>query len=121
MQYMLLLHIDEEARNQASPEEIAIREEGYKNFGAVLTEAGVFRGGQRLQWGPTATNLKRMNKKLVRTDGPFTETKEQLAGFCVIEVPDLATALEWAAKCPVVDHGHVEVRPLWGDGHACGA
>ena len=46
------------------------------------------------------------------TDGPFADTKEHLIGFYVIDVPDLDTALEWAARVPNVRTGTVEVRPL---------
>ena len=46
-------------------------------------------------------------------DGPFAETKEQIGGFYIIDVPDMATALDWASRCPATGHGAVEVRPLW--------
>jgi hypothetical protein len=49
----------------------------------------------------------------LRTDGPYAETKEQLGGYFMIDVPDLDTALTWAARCPGASHGVVEVRPLW--------
>jgi hypothetical protein len=51
------------------------------------------------------------NGKISTTDGPFAETKEQLGGYYVIEVPDLDKALEWAARCPAASTGAVEVRP----------
>jgi hypothetical protein len=120
MQFMILIHIDEDRYLKLSPEEYAAHEAAYKKFGEDLTAAGMKGPGNRLQWSPTAKNLQRINKKLFQTDGPFAETKEQLAGFCVIEVPDLATALEWAAKCPAVDDGRVEVRPLWEGPGTCG-
>ena len=46
-------------------------------------------------------------------DGPFTETKEQLGGYYLIDVPDLDAALSWAERCPGAAHGTVEVRPVW--------
>lgn len=46
-------------------------------------------------------------------DGPYAESKEQLGGYYLIDVPDLDAALSWAARCPTVGHGVVEVRPLW--------
>jgi hypothetical protein len=52
------------------------------------------------------------------TDGPFAETKEQLAGFYLIEVPNLEAALDWAAKCPSARDGSIEVRPLASGGPA---
>jgi hypothetical protein len=47
-------------------------------------------------------------------NGPFAESKEQLGGYYLIDVPDLDAALSWAARCPGASHGTVEVRPLWG-------
>jgi hypothetical protein len=55
------------------------------------------------------------------TDGPFADTKEHLIGFYVIDVPDLDTALEWAAKVPNVRTGSVEVRPVMPDAEAARA
>jgi hypothetical protein len=46
-------------------------------------------------------------------DGPYAETKEQLGGYYMIDVPDLDQALAWAARCPGASHGIVEVRPVW--------
>jgi hypothetical protein len=48
------------------------------------------------------------------TDGPFAETKEYLAGYYLIDVPDLDVALGWAARLPSAEYGSVEVRPMWG-------
>jgi hypothetical protein len=48
-------------------------------------------------------------------DGPFIETKEQLGGFYLIDVPDLDAAISWAARCPAASYGVVEVRPLWAE------
>jgi len=47
------------------------------------------------------------------TDGPFAETKEQLAGYFLLEVPDMETALGWAKRLPTASYGAVEVRPVW--------
>jgi hypothetical protein len=46
-------------------------------------------------------------------DGPFAESKEQLAGYYLIEAPDLDAAMQWAGRCPAVQHGTVEVRAIW--------
>ncbi len=46
------------------------------------------------------------------TDGPFAETKEVLGGFYIVDVPDLDSAIEWAARCPLAPYGSVEVRPI---------
>ena len=70
----------------------------------------VFAGG--LEPPTTATVVKSSGGQVVTTDGPFAETKEQLGGFWVIEVPDLDVALEWAGKATVACGAPVEVRPF---------
>jgi hypothetical protein len=113
MQYMLLFYL--------SPEEFAAYKdpEKYKAFlGAfmpymiALNDAGVVVGGAGLEPPETATKvLKRQGKRLVQ-DGPFADTKEQLGGFFIIDVPDLDTALQWAERYPAGPGGGVEVRPV---------
>jgi hypothetical protein len=53
------------------------------------------------------------NGKSQVLDGPYTDSKEQIGGYYMINVPDLDAALSWAARCPTADHGVVEVRPIW--------
>jgi len=70
-------------------------------------------GGTRVAWSTelaTATTVSMSNGEAVVHDGPFAEAKEQLGGFFVIEAPSLDVALDWAKKCPAVQHGKVEVR-----------
>jgi hypothetical protein len=77
----------------------------------ALTDAGVFVGGAGLQPPETATTLKiREGQRLVQ-DGPYADTKEQLAGYFIISAPDLDTALDWAARYPATPDGSIEVRP----------
>ena len=66
----------------------------------------------RLMPSTAATTLRKGETPLV-IDGPFAETKEQVAGFYLIEAEDLDAAAAWAARCPASGHGVVEVRPLW--------
>ncbi len=54
-----------------------------------------------------------MNGQTKVLDGPYAETKEQLGGFYMIDVPDLDSALSWAARCPSASRGVIEVRPVW--------
>ena len=85
---------------------------GYSAYSVALKEAGVAAGGTPLQPPSTATSLSvRQNKRTVH-DGPFADTKEQLGGMFIIDVPDLDRALEWAARCPAAATGVVEVRPV---------
>jgi hypothetical protein len=67
----------------------------------------------RLQPTSTATTVKVANGKTQVLNGPYAETKEQLGGYFLIDVPDLDAALSWAARCPGSSHGTVEVRPIW--------
>jgi hypothetical protein len=70
----------------------------------------VFAGG--LEEPATATVVRSSSGQIVTTDGPFAETKEQIGGFWIIEVPDLDVALEWAGKATVACGAPVEVRPF---------
>ena len=77
----------------------------------ALQGAGIVVGGPGLQKPGTATSLKPDNSGRHVQDGPFADTKEQLGGTFVLDVPDLDAALEWAGKAPSVAWGGVEVRP----------
>lgn len=81
----------------------------------ALHEAGVLVDGMGLQGNETATTVRLRDGRRLVTDGPFAETKEHLIGYYVIDVPDLDSALDWAAKIPVVRTGTVEVRPCRPD------
>jgi hypothetical protein len=68
-------------------------------------------GGSGLQPPAVATTVRQRDGKRQVQDGPYAETKEQLGGYFEIEVADLDTALDWAARCPAAATGAVEVRP----------
>lgn len=78
----------------------------------ALIEAGVLVSGAALMPSHTATTLRIAEGRRELHDGPYAETKEQLGGFFIIEVPDLDSALEWAARNPAASTGAVEVRPI---------
>ncbi|MCF6410013.1 YciI family protein [Pseudalkalibacillus salsuginis] len=80
---------------------------GWSHYVKALRESGVVVSGNGLHSPETATSLKRHNGKMLVQDGPVTETKEQIGGIFVIDVPDLDIALKWAARGPV---NTVEVR-----------
>ncbi|MBQ0797445.1 YciI family protein [Zhongshania sp.] len=77
-----------------------------------LIDSGHFIAGEALQPVETATTLRIRNGKVSYTDGPFAETKEQLAGFYLLEARDLNEALDKAAKIPPARIGSIEVRPI---------
>lgn len=84
----------------------------YHAYSQALEEAGVAAGGAGLQPPNVATTIRARDGKPAVQDGPFPETKEQLGGFFILDVPDLDTALKWAARCPAASSCGVEVRPL---------
>ena len=110
-QYLLAVH---SAEGQPMPSEEQMQQ-AYKAVDALNSElrsAGVwvFAGG--LQPASTATVVRAQGGQVVTTDGPFAETKEQLGGFWIIDVPGLDTALDWAGKATVACANPVEVRPF---------
>ncbi|MBV9610527.1 MAG: YciI family protein [Acidobacteria bacterium] len=81
------------------------------------TRRGILLGVEPLAPTASATTVRTQNGKVLITDGPFAETKEQLAGFYILECKDLDEALDWAAKIPSGcrgGEGCIEVRPLPG-------
>src|SRR6516225_2004302 len=113
-QYLLAVHMVDGA--SARPEEE--NQQAYQAvdaFNAEVQAAGawVFAGG--LHPSSTATVVRAQSGKVVTTDGPFAETKEQLGGFWVIKAADLDAALDWAAKGSAACGGPVEVRPFQED------
>ncbi len=79
---------------------------------AALGQAGIIVNGDGLLAPSTATTVRVRGGKREVQDGPFADLKEQLGGYFVIEVPDLDTALDWAARSPAAEAGSVEVRPV---------
>jgi hypothetical protein len=79
----------------------------------AMVKAGIYTCGERLRGVPTATTVSVVDGRTHVVDGPYAEAKEQLGGFHIIDVPDLDTALAWAARCPSASRGRVEVRPVW--------
>ncbi len=78
----------------------------------AMAAAGVMRGGNALMPPATATTLRITDGKWAVEDGPFADTKEQLGGYVIIDVPNLDAALEWAARAPCATAGSVEIRPV---------
>ena len=112
MQYMILIYGDEKAFANVSEAEMGNVYEQYMTYSKELAQSGQMIGGASLKEVATATTVRVKNGKTVTTDGPFAETKEQLGGYYVIDVPTLDDAVKWAAKCPGAAHGSCEVRPL---------
>jgi hypothetical protein len=87
---------------------------GWMAYVQAMHQSGVVKSGAGLQEPGTGTTVRVVDGKRRVQDGPFADTKEQLAGFFVIDVPDLDTALAWAARSPSAATAGVEVRPVLG-------
>lgn len=112
MQYALLIY--------ESPETFASRERSeddaymgaWRVYYKAMLDAGVYVGGTALHVPHTATTVRQDDGRRDIQDGPYANTKEQLAGFAILELPALDAALDWAARCPAAWAGAVEIRPL---------
>jgi hypothetical protein len=113
MQYLLTLYTDESGWGRMTPEQQQQGTAAYMAYGEALRSAGVLVGSNRLKPSATATTLRTTNGKTQVLDGPFIESKEQLAGYYLIDAPDLDSAMQWAGRCPAAQHGVVEVRAIW--------
>ena len=112
MNYLLLLYQDENIWANKTDVEKTETLGAYYAYADALREAGAHIDGAPLEHSSTS---KRVRANRVQ-DGPFADAKEQLGGFFLIDVENLDSALEWAARCPCASVGHVEVRPVWNIG-----
>jgi hypothetical protein len=113
MKYLLMIYNDEVAYQARSKADADATMGAYTAYTEALQKAGVLVGGNRLQPTATATTVRVSGGKTQVLNGPYAETKEQLGGYYMIDVPDLDAALAWAARCPGASHGTMEVRPIW--------
>jgi hypothetical protein len=111
MQYALLVY--------ETPEDFARREQGddpylgaWRAYYKSMVESGIYVGGDALHPAETGTTVRQRDGKRHIQDGPYANTKEQLAGFIVMELPSLDAALDWAERCPASTYAAVEVRPI---------
>jgi hypothetical protein len=112
MQYMLMDYVQEQGWLQLSKEEQEHWLGAYRAYMEAMQKAGVLKTSAGLKPPSTATTVRVANGKTQVLDGPYADTKEQLGGFHMIEVPDLDAAISWAARSPTALHGVVEVRPM---------
>jgi hypothetical protein len=112
MQFALLIFESPEAFATRKAPESNPYLGAWRAYYKTIVEAGIYVGGDPLEVPETATTVRVMEGKRRVQDGPFADTKEQLAGFMILELPSLDAALDWAARCPAASTGAVEVRPL---------
>ena len=113
MRYALLICDEEKRQAELTPDEAAAQMAAYAAFGEEMDARGVLRGGERLRPTTMSTTVRVRDGEVLTTDGPFAETKEQMAGLYLIECENLDEAIEIASKIPSAQHGSIEVRPIW--------
>lgn len=112
MRYLLLIYGDESGRPDLSPEEQAVEMNAWYDYTDWLRQTGWYVGGEALQPTSTATTVRERDGRILTTDGPFAETKEQLGGYYLIQAENLDQALQAASRIPSVGRGSIEVRPI---------
>src|SRR5829696_2729177 len=110
MQFLLTIYADESTSADMPPDAGREMMDAYREFGREA--ADVIVAGEALHPVATATTVRVRDGEPLLTDGPFAETREQLAGFYLLECADLDEAVRWAAKVPSAAMGSVEVRPV---------
>src|SRR5438093_13703782 len=113
MRYLMLICNDEKRVASLNESEGSAMLTEYQKFMDEMGKRGVLQGGERLQPTSTAATVQVRNGRVLTSDGPFAETKEQLGGHFLVDVKDSAESLEIAAKIPGARLGTIEVRPIW--------
>jgi hypothetical protein len=113
MQYLLMIYVNEEGWTRLTPAEQEQGVAAYMAYTETLRKAGALVGVNRLARSASAARVQVDDGKPRVLNGPYADTREQLGGYYLIDVPDLDTAISWAARCPGASHGVIEVRQLW--------
>ena len=109
MKFMMLIHHDDGALAAAPQQELWAE---YGAFNAALAKATGCAAGERLRPSSTATTVRQHDGRTEVLDGPYADTKEQLAGYFFVEAPSLDEAIAWAKRCPSSKYGSIEIRPV---------
>ena len=113
MRYMLMIYRDEKVWEAKSAQERGAAFQAAVDYSEARRPSGFYQGGEPLEPTRTATTVRIKDGKPVTTDGPFAETKEQLAGYTILEARDLDEVLAFVARHPLVKAGFsIEVRPI---------
>ncbi len=112
MQYLLLIYQNETELAQRAQPDVATMHAEYGTFTQSIIQSGNFKAGDALQPTSTATTVRVRNGKMLTTDGPFAETREQLGGYYLVEAKNLDEAISLAARVPSARIGSIEVRPI---------
>src|SRR6266480_3190612 len=112
MQFLLMLYVNEAGWPKLSAEQQRQGMAAYHAYSEELEKAGVLKAQNSLQPSSKAKTIRLADGNPRVLDGPYTESKEQIGGFYLIDVPDLDAAIHWASRCPTVGHGVVEIRAI---------
>jgi len=112
MQYLLMIYRNEAELGKMGPADRKQMTAEYGAYTQSIIQSGHFKAGDGLQPASTATTVRVREGKTLTTDGPFAETREQFAGYYLVEAKDLDTALGIAARIPGAKTGSVEIRPV---------
>jgi len=111
MRYTLLLHYPEPTAGELGSDALAEGMRAFQAYAKALDDADALASAEVLQQSEATTTVTLTGGELMVQDGPFADTKEQIGGTFVIDVPDIDAAIAWAAKAPSASWGHVEIRP----------
>ncbi len=111
MRYTLFLHYQEMTPADIGDAAIEAGKQAFHDYAKALEDAGVLVSAEVLQPSTNTTTLALRDGTLRIQDGPYADTKEQVGGTFVIDVPDFDAAIAWAEKCPTAMWGSIEVRP----------
>jgi hypothetical protein len=117
MQYAMLIYETPTDFDARSTDKTAPYIAAWRAYHKALVESGAYVGGAPLKTVATATTVRLRDGSRHVQDGPYADTKEQLGGFIILDLPSLDAALGWAARCPAAATGAVEVRPLAPETH----
>jgi len=112
MQYLLMIYRNEAELGKLSPADRKRMTADYGTFTQSIIQSGHFKAGDGLQPSTTATTVRVREGKILTTDGPFAETREQLGGYYLVDAKDLDAAIAIAARIPGATAGSIEVRPV---------
>lgn len=113
MRYLLLICSDDKGQAPPPPAEMEAMVQGHGRFAQELRASGKMVHGERLRPDGDSSRVRFKAGQRQVMDGPFTETKEALGGFYLVECDTKQEAVEWAKKIPLREGGFIEVRPIW--------
>ena len=112
MQFMILIYGNEKNEMKMSPQEQEAVMDAYMKYTRDMQEAGVMKHGEALQLSMTAKTVRKVDGRKATVEGAAAKNREALGGYYMVERKNMAEAVKWASRCPAVDGGSVEVRPV---------